>query len=249
MLKLFKSDFQKFALALTFGALSTGITSTATAASTYDAEAGLMVTLTNVTDLAGGAVSNDDWNVIIEGAFPSSTSMDSTGDGIANANATSNIDDFSFVFLEIGDFVSQTATSDGTATNGTATSDASVGVYFQGISNSSEQTLRFIFDYDFTAIVTVTGDDALASASVSLLGSDVDILAQANANSILGPLSDDQSTSGTIIFELGYGGYAQMIADLSSSGSATSVVPVPAAAWLFGSGLLGLVAVARRKKA
>ena len=29
----------------------------------------------------------------------------------------------------------------------------------------------------------------------------------------------------------------------------TSVVPVPAAAWLFGSGLLGLIGVARRKKA
>ena len=29
---------------------------------------------------------------------------------------------------------------------------------------------------------------------------------------------------------------------------ATTVIPVPAAAWLFGSGLLGLVSVARRKK-
>ena len=29
----------------------------------------------------------------------------------------------------------------------------------------------------------------------------------------------------------------------------TSVIPVPAAAWLFGSGLLGLIGVARRKKA
>jgi len=246
MLKLFKSDFQKFALALTFGALSTGITSTATAASTYDAEAGLMVTLTNVTDLAGGAVSNDDWNVIIEGAFPSSTSMDSTGDGIANANATSNIDDFSFVFLEIGDFVSQTATSDGTATNGTATSDASVGVYFQGISNSSEQTLRFIFDYDFTAIASAEGDDALSSASVEIWGSQ-SILAAASASSS-GPIFDDQSTSGSIIFELGYGGYEQMIAELNSGGSAASVIPIPAAVWLFGSGLLGLVGVARRKK-
>ena len=27
-----------------------------------------------------------------------------------------------------------------------------------------------------------------------------------------------------------------------------TVVPVPAAVWLFGSGLLGLIAVARRKK-
>ena len=31
-------------------------------------------------------------------------------------------------------------------------------------------------------------------------------------------------------------------------GSGTSVIPVPAAAWLFGSGLLGLVGVARRRK-
>lgn len=30
--------------------------------------------------------------------------------------------------------------------------------------------------------------------------------------------------------------------------SATAVVPVPAAVWLFGSGLLGLAVVARRKK-
>ena len=29
----------------------------------------------------------------------------------------------------------------------------------------------------------------------------------------------------------------------------TTVVPVPAAVWLFGSGLLGLIGVARRKKA
>jgi len=28
----------------------------------------------------------------------------------------------------------------------------------------------------------------------------------------------------------------------------TSVVPIPAAAWLFGSGLLGLIGIARRKK-
>ena len=38
------------------------------------------------------------------------------------------------------------------------------------------------------------------------------------------------------------------IADLSNV-RAFSVVPVPAAAWLFGSGLLGLVGIARRKRA
>jgi hypothetical protein len=34
----------------------------------------------------------------------------------------------------------------------------------------------------------------------------------------------------------------------SSSGIALTSVPIPAAAWLFGSGLLGLVGIARRKK-
>ena len=37
--------------------------------------------------------------------------------------------------------------------------------------------------------------------------------------------------------------------ELAEDGSIVAVVPVPAAAWLFGSGLLGLVGVARRKKA
>ena len=36
---------------------------------------------------------------------------------------------------------------------------------------------------------------------------------------------------------------------LSGSGFGPAVVPVPAAVWLFGSGLLGLVGIARRKKA
>jgi hypothetical protein len=35
----------------------------------------------------------------------------------------------------------------------------------------------------------------------------------------------------------------------SNSGTAWSVVPIPAAVWLFGSGLIGLVGMARRKKA
>ena len=35
----------------------------------------------------------------------------------------------------------------------------------------------------------------------------------------------------------------------SITASNASVIPVPAAVWLFGSGLLGLVGVARRRKA
>lgn len=46
-------------------------------------------------------------------------------------------------------------------------------------------------------------------------------------------------------------GYADKVEPQIIVGSAlvrTSVVPIPAAAWLFGSGLIGLIGVARRKK-
>lgn len=46
-------------------------------------------------------------------------------------------------------------------------------------------------------------------------------------------------------FALASGGFAEVV---YTPGSA-AVVPIPAAAWLFGSGLLALVGIARRKKA
>lgn len=62
--------------------------------------------------------------------------------------------------------------------------------------------------------------------------------------------------SGTYIFSTHTFAFANGSADglLASVGSSTSIigvsiVPIPAAAWLFGSGLLGLVGIARRKKA
>lgn len=51
---------------------------------------------------------------------------------------------------------------------------------------------------------------------------------------------DDGTWDASIVFEG---------KDLSHISAYTTVVPVPAAVWLFGSGLLGLVGVARRKNA
>ena len=249
MMKLLKSDFNKLTTAVILGALCSGFTPAATASSTYDASAGLVVTLSSVTDLNDNAVSTAGWSVMIEGIYDPSTTMDTTGDGIANASVTTSIDRYEFIFLSTGDSVTQTAMSDGMVSNGTASSDAFIGVYFQNIGNSSDQTLKFNFDYEITATANATGDDALAATSVALFGSGVNILAEANANSISGPSYDDQSTSGSFTFELTSGGFAQMNSTINSNGSATSVVPVPAAVWLFGSGLIGLVGVARRKRA
>lgn len=47
----------------------------------------------------------------------------------------------------------------------------------------------------------------------------------------------------------GFGGVKYNLHLVGTIGTAVSAVPVPAAVWLFGSGLLGLVGVARRKKA
>ena len=79
-----------------------------------------------------------------------------------------------------------------------------------------------------------------------------------------GPFSDVQSTSywsGTEIFSNGAWGFffpsgSQFIGGKNfnvyawavRSGDVPAVVPVPAAMWLFGSGLMGLLGVARRKR-
>lgn len=50
-------------------------------------------------------------------------------------------------------------------------------------------------------------------------------------------------------FTLGFDTTADSATAISTDIINTSVVPVPAAVWLFGSGLLGLIGMARRKKA
>jgi hypothetical protein len=68
---------------------------------------------------------------------------------------------------------------------------------------------------------------------------------------ITGPCSDSISTSGTVSVSFDavsgttYAFGADAVAGVYTE--SVSAVPVPAAAWLFGSGLIGLVGIARRK--
>ena len=52
----------------------------------------------------------------------------------------------------------------------------------------------------------------------------------------------------TILDGTGGGGNATTLLTAFSVTAELAPVPIPAAAWLFGSGLLGLVGMARRKK-
>jgi hypothetical protein len=91
---------------------------------------------------------------------------------------------------------------------------------------------------------SATGD-ASAEASVDLFD-DVgafDILEIVNEN------SPDINTGGNFEFTLLSGLSNPISGFVDTFGEATAVIPVPAAVWLFGSGLLGLVGAARRKQA
>jgi len=245
MMNLFKSNLYTLTTSLTLGALSLGFVPAATAASTYDATAEFAFTLTNVTDLTGTQVASG-WEVIAFG----SGDVFLSDSGVATADGTISVIDPAFS-LSIGDGITQTSTSSGTASNGTALTDALTDLEIS-FENLLDQALRFSFDYDVNADAMTTGD-AEALALVDMLDDlgFVDILASADALS--GPLALDQSSStiafhGSVDFILQGGEFNLISGFVDSSGSA-SAVPVPASVWLFGSGLLGLVGIARRKRA
>ena len=72
-----------------------------------------------------------------------------------------------------------------------------------------------------------------------------------NNFSITTTLGPDVSGGVTLLLKSGCGGATSCVSDAYFDNVSMTVneVPVPAAVWLFGSGLLGLIGVARRKKA
>ncbi len=242
MMNLFKSNLYTLTASLTLGALSFGFAPAATAASTYDASALFGLTLTDVTDLTGTQVTTG-WDVT---AFGSGDVFLSES-GVATADGSISVVDPA-VSLAIGDGITQTSTAFGTATNGTALTDALTDLEIS-FDNFSGQALTFSFDYNVMLNAETTGD-AEALAIVDMLDDlgFVDILASADDISVPQALGSAVALGSSLSFTLEDGGFNLISGFVDSSGSA-SAVPVPAAVWLFGSGLLGLVGIARRKQA
>lgn len=148
--------------------------------------------------------------------------------------------------LGAGDFILGDATT--LTINGTGT-----GI----ITNFSPFTVTDITDVDFVLTATRGSNNG-----VDYLFTNGTITAGAYINTTFDTLTMDE-TFGLASFTADLanggrieGGFMLLTGDIASDftgdtliAKASPVVPVPAAVWLFGSGLLGLVGVARRKKA
>lgn len=152
-------------------------------------------------------------------------------------------------FIDRGTYTS-TGTAQNAFPNGNGTTTIDGTGYIRYLLNSTTfGTLTFddpIFSLGFDinphsgslgALVSVD-IDGLALTSYMLPGTDV--------NGFVGFISDTAFTTFTItsLTDAWHG-----VDNLEAFSAAASPVPVPAALWLFGSGLLGLVGVARRRKA
>lgn len=102
-----------------------------------------------------------------------------------------------------------------------------------------------------------TGDDVIYSISNPLDYADqiyVGVIASSNSQNLV--VSSDYYKSLTVLWDLDHNGtpdtgFALAISTSlgSNDGVAPAPVPLPAAAWLFGSGLLGLIGVTSRRRA
>ena len=243
-IKLTKPDFLTFTSALILGSLGMGFAPAATAASSYDAFAEFTLTLTGVSACCGGS---GNWTV--EGSGDGVPFLYEAGDATATGEII--VADTS---IGIGESIYQSSSSSGIAYNGIASTDAlsDLTVTISNISNT-QKTFDFDWSYDMFAATTTESavGDAEAYAAIDLLGDRglVDLFVEVGAMSGPGVAEAsfmDASDAGMLSITLAGGETFTIDGYIDTYGSATAV-PVPAAVWLFGSGLLGLVAMARRR--
>ena len=86
------------------------------------------------------------------------------------------------------------------------------------------------------------GNSRTEGLSFTISGVDGDTIYSYAMGSMLNPAADE-------FFATHIAGFDYMNGVTSAKFAGSSVVPVPASVWLFGSGLLGLAGIARRKKA
>lgn len=246
-MKLIKTDIQSLGAAIALGALCLSFAPSAAAISSFDAHSELTLTLTGVS-------APDGWSVTAVGSIGDD---DVAPDGNATALNDSTLAN---VMLTAPGTIFQSASTVGSATFGFVESNVFTNLDIT-LTNDSAETLTFDFTWslitDATSIADPTGDasalayvdvyDLDASGGVGAVYFDIYSLIE-----VFGTQSDSCAPidcSGSFSAIVDPGSVLNVDGFLDVEGYAEAYVPVPAAVWLFGSGLLGLVGVARRRKA
>ena len=133
------------------------------------------------------------------------------------------------------------------------TDDKRLGLAVNGVYDtnpSSSLTGVFSFDIPFTFVTSFqmfTSLTAFTQAMASAPGDLASAYSNFGSSGYWGGISDIHLADGTVLS--GYSLTSDSGFDWNNAYPAAAPVPVPAAWWLFGSGWLGLIGVARRKKA
>jgi hypothetical protein len=235
-----------------------GYAGLANAAVDYEGYAELTMTLDKVTSVTqGGGNGNDNvtegWSVTSSGSiFGQDASF--TGTGLAAIDI--GVDADRSWSIGDGGLLQYSDSFGGISGAGSASSYGDTGFSIL-VQNNLDTSLNFEFSYSsfvesyITTAAIVSGEDAVAYAEVSLADSFSDNLLFSSADVFVGGPEDAfEAVNRALIFTLKAGESNTIFGTVYTDGSALGVsqVPIPAAAWLFGSGLLGLVGLRRKSK-
>lgn len=191
-----------------------------------------------------------------------------TGSSSSSLNGSTIDPNFGDGPLQVGDMFSLTLNSQATANTGFVNRNQFESVYFDFLNWTDDGfgdplTLSFLFDYAVTYTTSlsndIAGDQAFVFFRTTVELSDnsgtttIDLFPQSTVDELFelsfaaGTVTPGGMRSGSFSFDLSDS--SGSFAFEAQAGTPTNInaVPLPAAVWLFGSGLVGLISITRRK--